>query len=209
MEKPKARKENIVVQKLDDETLVYDLTENKAYCLNETSALVWELCDGHRTALEISDQMSKKLKNLISEDFVRLALDQLSRDGLLEEPRSDFFEGTSRREVIKKVGFASIVALPVVSSLIAPEAAVAQSCLTGSFSGCGSPCCPGLTCFAGNHCCVPGVTLANAPGFTGCQNIGTCGGNFANNCCSGSATDLGANAACFPTQVLCQCDPMP
>jgi hypothetical protein len=37
---PKNRKNDIVIQELKDEILIYDLTTNKAYCLNETSAAV-------------------------------------------------------------------------------------------------------------------------------------------------------------------------
>ena len=44
---PKARKENLVVQESNGEVLIYDLDTNKAFCLNETSALVWQACDGN------------------------------------------------------------------------------------------------------------------------------------------------------------------
>lgn len=209
MNKPKARKNDIVVQKLEGETLVYDLKENKAFCLNETSALVWDLCNGKLDVSGISDEMSKRLKTLVSIDFVNLALDQFSKDGLLDNTERDYFGVLTRREVIRKVGFASVVALPIVSSLIAPEAIAAQSCLSGSMSGCGSPCCPGLTCIFGNHCCVPGAALANGSGFTTCNPAGTCGGIFANNCCSGSATDNGPSPGCSPSETVCSCDPMP
>ncbi len=60
--KPLSRKSNIVVQHLKDETLIYDLDRNKAFCLNETVAIVWELCDGDHTVSEMSDEMSKRFK---------------------------------------------------------------------------------------------------------------------------------------------------
>ncbi|HZH35571.1 MAG TPA: hypothetical protein VEX64_12070 [Pyrinomonadaceae bacterium] len=37
---PKARENDLVVQELKDEVLIYDLKINKAYCLNETSAAI-------------------------------------------------------------------------------------------------------------------------------------------------------------------------
>jgi len=124
---PKARSSNIVVQQLKDEVLIYDLKINKAICLNKTSALVWQLCDGKHTVSEMSDEMGKRLKTLVSEDLVWLALDQFNKDGLLEdsEELNQHFAGFSRREVIRKVGFASVVALPIVSSIVAPDAAMA------------------------------------------------------------------------------------
>jgi Coenzyme PQQ synthesis protein D (PqqD) len=82
--KPISRKANIVVQDLETEVLIYDLTINKAFCLNQTAGLVYQLADGRRTVAEISDLMSKELKTLVSEDFVWLALDGLKKDNLLE-----------------------------------------------------------------------------------------------------------------------------
>lgn len=46
MQFPKARNKNIVVQLLNKETLIYDLIDNKAFCLNETSSIVFNACDG-------------------------------------------------------------------------------------------------------------------------------------------------------------------
>ena len=72
--KPSARKSDIVTQDSLDETLIYDLKTNKAFCLNETSALVWQLCNGRNSVSEISDAMSVQLKTLVSEDLVWLAV---------------------------------------------------------------------------------------------------------------------------------------
>ena len=38
---PRARQDELVVEELQDETLVYDLERHKARCLNRTAALVW------------------------------------------------------------------------------------------------------------------------------------------------------------------------
>jgi hypothetical protein len=114
---------------LQDEVLIYDLNINKAYCLNETSALVWQLCDGRNSVSDISRKASKKLKSPVSEDFVWLALDLLKQENLLSNSEQIIpeFNGMSRREVIRKVGIGTMIAIPVVSGLIAPTAAQAQS----------------------------------------------------------------------------------
>jgi hypothetical protein len=44
--KPQGRQDNLVVQELNGEVLIYDLKVNKAFCLNDTSAQVWQACDG-------------------------------------------------------------------------------------------------------------------------------------------------------------------
>lgn len=126
---PKAKTNNLIVQKMENETLVYDFSTNKAVCLNKTSAMIWELCNGYRTVAALSDEISKRHKTPIAEDLVWLALEQFNEDGLLENNRhfSNPFKGLSRREVIKSVGFASLFALPVVSSIVAPVPAAAQS----------------------------------------------------------------------------------
>jgi hypothetical protein len=127
--KPISRKSNVVVQNLENEVLIYDLTINKAFCLNETSGLVFALCDGTRTVAEISDEMSKQLNDLVGEDLVYLALDELKKNNLLEnsEEFTNYFAGMSRREVVKTVGLATMVALPIISSVVAPSAVMAQS----------------------------------------------------------------------------------
>lgn len=126
--KPQSRKQNIVVQNFDSETLIYDLTANKAFCLNQTSGAVWQLCDGTKSIAEIADLMSENLKMPVSEDFVWLAIGDLQKENLIEvEISQPFFAGQSRREVIRKIGLASMIALPVISSLVAPRAVDAQS----------------------------------------------------------------------------------
>lgn len=127
--KPVSRRDDIVVQDLNNEVLIYDLRENKAFCLNETSALVWQFCDGEKSVTEISESIGKKLDSPANEDLVWLALDQLKKENLIangEEVVSNF-NGMSRRDVIKKVGLGTMIALPVVASLVAPTAAQARS----------------------------------------------------------------------------------
>ncbi len=60
MNKPKTRNENIVLSEFANEVLIYDLIINKAYCLNETSTMIWQLCDGTRSIAEISQILSQQ-----------------------------------------------------------------------------------------------------------------------------------------------------
>ena len=137
--KPQSRKENIVVQELEGEVLIYDLDENKAFCLNETSALVWQACDGTKTIADINDAVGRQLSSKVNEDIIWLALDQLSKENLIRsEANIDHkFGGLSRRDIIKKVGLASMVALPVITSLVAPLSIhAASSCIAGGTCTC-------------------------------------------------------------------------
>lgn len=159
---PKSRKENLVVQELEGEVLIYDLEKNKAFCLNETSALVWKLCDGNTSVSDLSEDLSKKLNSPVNEDLVWLALEQLKKEKLIENEigTPTGFEGLSRREVVKKVGLGAMVALPIVASMVAPTSVYAQaSCLPpGSMQPVGCPCdqpqdCSGGSCMNTSMTC--------------------------------------------------------
>ena len=144
--KPVSRNEDIVVQELNGEVLIYDLRENRAFCLNETAGLVWQKCNGQNTVSEITGLLSKQLDSLATHDLVWLALDQLKKENLIEnndEIVGDF-NGMSRREVVRKLGLGSMIALPIVASLVLPSSAMAQASVCGracSNNGqCASPC---------------------------------------------------------------------
>lgn len=180
---PQARNKNVVVQYLENEVLLYDLITNKAFCLNQTSALVYQLSDGTRTILEISDLMSKELKTLVSKDIVRLALDGLRKDKLLEngDDLTDHLAGLTRREVIKRAGLATMVALPIVSSVVAPTSAMAASeCANSGGLQNDQGTCPGF------QRCVNGMCNACLPRGTA-PTTGVCGVAVyaAVECCSG------------------------
>lgn len=125
---PKARIENIVEQVIGDEILIYDLISNKAYNLNKTSSAVYRACHAMTTFSELRQTHN------FSDELIYLALDELKRSDLLAE--SDHispFAGVSRREAIRRVGLASMVALPLIAGLTAPTAANAASvCQPGS-----------------------------------------------------------------------------
>lgn len=141
---PIARKDRLVVQEMPDEVLVYDLDSNKAHCLNQTAAFVWKNCDGLNSVADIVSSFEKTSGNRISDDLVWLAIDQLSERNLLEKELTNKFAGQSRRAVLKKIGLATVVALPIIASITAPTAALAVSCsgIVTSCLGCpdGTPC---------------------------------------------------------------------
>lgn len=134
---PRARSYGIVVQEMPDEVLVYDLDTNKAHCLNSSSAIVWRACDGATTIAKVVEDIEKATGGKVSDEFVWLAIDQLNSKGLLESKIEPKFEGRSRREALKRIGMASVVALPVIASLVAPpNALAATSCNCSTTSNC-------------------------------------------------------------------------
>ena len=83
---PRARQDELVVEELQDETLVYDLKRHKARCLNRTAALVWRCCDGQTSVAEVAALLGEQSAIPTDEAVVWMALDRLSRADLLSEP---------------------------------------------------------------------------------------------------------------------------
>lgn len=169
LQTPVARKDGLVIQEMSDEVLVYDLDTNKAHCLNQTAATVWKNCNGRNSVADISKIFGGQTGRLVDEDLIWLAIDQLNEKNLLAEETAARFVGESRREVIKKVGLAAMVALPIVTSLVAPKSVAAQSrCLN-----------PACTCtLSTGNCTVPSGCICNPfHGTNDCPSIctGGCG----------------------------------
>ena len=149
---PRAREHGLVTRDLPDEVLVYDLDRNQAHCLNHSAALVWRHSDGRSSPLEIAHKLTAELDAAFSEDLVLLALSQLEKIHLLEQPEAApaLFAGLSRRQMVRALGLAAAVAVPVVTSIMAPTPAQAGTCKHAN-STCSSnaDCCSGV--------CQPGA----------------------------------------------------
>jgi hypothetical protein len=134
---PRAREDGLVVKVLPDEVLVYDLERHQVHCLNRAAAFVWEHCDGRATVTEVAALLRKELKNAADEEVVWLALNGLRRAGLLRADAGGKTEPTrrvSRRDLIRKLATAAAVLLPLITSIVVPEAAAAQSINCASFT---------------------------------------------------------------------------
>jgi hypothetical protein len=161
---PQAKPENIVVQSLENELLVYDLEINKAFCLNETSAIVYQACDGK------TDFADFKNKHNFPDEIILLALDSLQKENLLEKSFVSPLKGISRRKVIRLIGKTSLVALPIIASLLAPTSAMAAV-------SCGGTRAPGPTefCSATVIMCVNFISpQCQTCSATGISNLGVC-----------------------------------
>jgi len=139
---PVARKKSLIIKELPTETLVYDLETDKAHCLNETATRVWKNCDGRQTVAQLRELTEKETNSPVPEEMVWLALDQLEQFKLLETPvnQPPHLSSMSRRQMIRLVGTAAI-AVPVITSIVAPRPAQAQSLLP-----------PGACCDNPNQC---------------------------------------------------------
>jgi|SRR5882672_962346 len=128
---PKAKSSGLLTREIPGELLVYDMKRHRAYCLNETVASIWKQCNGKRTVNELTRQLEKSCKVSVDESIVWLALDQLEKRHLLDRGFSFPPQRVlPRRELIKSLGLATAVALPIVVSIVAPTAASAATAIT-------------------------------------------------------------------------------
>ncbi|HEX9917908.1 MAG TPA: PqqD family protein [Pyrinomonadaceae bacterium] len=151
MFKPLARERDLIVEDLKDETLVYDLQSHRAHCLNRSAALVWKQCDGRRSVAEIAGNLRREFHaNADDEVTVRFALEQLTKFKLLEEHTrqpASIKSGLTRREMVRRLGLAAAVSIPLVTSIVAPTPAQASTCVpTGGACTSSSQCCPMSAC---------------------------------------------------------------
>ena len=153
---PRARQDELVVEELQDETLVYDLKRHKARCLNRTAALVWRHCDGERSVADVAALLEERSATPTDEAVVWMALDRLSRAHLLSEPVTLPADRTqySRREMLRTLRRAAGISLllPVIESIVSPLAAAQGSCVTAAF------------CLASGGNCPAGVPICGDPG---------------------------------------------
>jgi hypothetical protein len=143
--KPIARRQGLVIQELPDEVLVYDLERDRAHCLNDTAAFIWQRCDGRNSIAHIARTLGNRLNCEVDEKIVWLALDQLERSHLLESRPATVppVMGVNRRTMVRALGLTAAVAIPIVTSIVAPTPAQAVSCLG-----------PGAACTDSAQCCT-------------------------------------------------------
>ena len=155
---PRARQDELVVEELQDETLVYDLKRHKARCLNRTAALVWRCCDGQTSVAEVAALLGEQSAIPTDEAVVWMALDRLSRADLLSEPvtlpadRAQY----SRRQMLRTLRRAAGISLllPVIESIVSPLAAAQGSCVTlAACQATSQPCSGAPICNDPGRCC--------------------------------------------------------
>ena len=81
----KARTQGLIIKELEGEIAVYDERDHRAHELNAAAAAVWKKCDGESSIDEIAEAVAADSELPADEGIVHMALDQLSRAGLLEQ----------------------------------------------------------------------------------------------------------------------------
>lgn len=173
---PKSRSESLLTQDAKDETLIYDLTNNRALCLNQTASAIWFECNGKKNINEIIKTIKEKHNIDSNEELITLTLHELNQNDLLikTDQLQQISETFNRREMLKKIGYTTAFALPVITSLVAPMATQAQSQPQQAFCSinCDASAPNSCNCTAGSYPCPGGgiITINASAGV--CVGLG-------------------------------------
>ncbi len=152
--RPKAiKKEDLLLDVVGDEVLLYNLEGRRVHCLNEPAFRIWKLCNGRRTVKEMATELETNLNPEARELVVRNVINEFSHLGLVEAS-SGLKTVISRRDMARRIGIGAVaaVALPLITSVVAPTPARAATCF-GFNHACttNSQCCSN-NCGSSNKC---------------------------------------------------------
>ena len=123
--RPCVRTDGLVVTRLDQELLVYELQSHTLNTLNQAATIIWDLVDGTRSIEHLVQDSGQ------SRELVELALRQMADANLLDQELPAPSDRQSRRRALKR---AAVIAVPAIVSVTAPAAAHQGS------QTCGQPC---------------------------------------------------------------------
>jgi coenzyme PQQ synthesis protein D (PqqD) len=126
--RPLALTAGFTAEEADGGLLIYDEHGELTLSLNRAAALVWRSSDGTRTVSDLVEALALEFGEQADEDQVLIALDELSKHGLIDsgyEERDPNAARVSRRQFIRRVGVVAAVAVgvPIVHSMAAPKPA--------------------------------------------------------------------------------------
>ena len=116
----KARRGNLLSRKVGEETVIYDMDNDKALCLDKVSAIVWEASCDLNDMNELLNVLHRNGIEDADEQLVVLAIEQLNESNLLENSIDNETSQASilpRCDVLRQLTMYSAAALPLVTSL--------------------------------------------------------------------------------------------
>ena len=157
---PRARSEDLIVEELGEELLVYDTKADRGHSLSPEAARVWRRCDGRTPTGGLSAQLDLDIES------VKRALEELESCELLEAPAETGLGQTRRELSVKMVKTAgAVAAAPMILSVAAPTPAMAVTvafCAQFSSGNCGAN--TGCSSTVGCCCCTPPLHEPYPPG---------------------------------------------
>jgi hypothetical protein len=128
--KPLARKDDLVVETILNECVVYDSNNKRAHSLNSTVAWIWRHCDGLTDQQEMANQFGREFACEESLDLILSGIQQLqAADLLVSMPQDAASTMTAARPTMtrRSVVAAGSALAPIIASVLVPDAAAAKS----------------------------------------------------------------------------------
>ncbi|HEY9716380.1 MAG TPA: PqqD family protein [Trichormus sp.] len=122
---PLARQNEILAHDVGNEVVIYDLKDDKAFCLNRVAAKVWRHCDG-QTPVSTLAGLLEEFDLPADPTAVLCVLDQLGEYGLIQDSEKKVATVT-RRQVLGRLGVAAAAVAACVTAITVPTALHAQS----------------------------------------------------------------------------------
>jgi Coenzyme PQQ synthesis protein D (PqqD) len=125
------RSKSMILEQLQQELMIYDPEQNKAFCLNHTAAFVWNRADGKTTVAEMAKSLGQHSDRPMPENekLVGFALEVLAKDGLLVSSTvvHPAILGLTRRRMLQQLGVGAMGVPAVTALFLSPAKAHASS----------------------------------------------------------------------------------
>jgi hypothetical protein len=121
------RRDDVVVQEIDRETMVYDPLTAEFHLLHPLAAFVFRRADGQMPLARILDEARVTLGGELSSADMDVAVAELERVNLLRHPESVEVKRVTRRAMMQRLAAAAVLAVPLITTMAAPAAAMGVS----------------------------------------------------------------------------------
>jgi hypothetical protein len=121
------RVDGLLIERTEGELLVLRQSTDEAHALNETAAIVFDLCDGTTSRAAMAAEVARRTGLPSDESIVDLALTELVEAGLVVIDETER-PGISRRTLIRRLALpvAGVAMLPVVETILLPSISAGQ-----------------------------------------------------------------------------------
>jgi len=126
------RVEGVYIERAADEILAVKTATSEAHALNQSAAVVFDLCDGTVSRSEMAARLQRRTGLPADEEIVNLALAELADAGLVVLDSREQLATVTRRSLIRRFALsaAAVAMLPIVETILVPPAS-AQDSLRG------------------------------------------------------------------------------
>ncbi|MBI4377722.1 MAG: PqqD family protein [Nitrospinae bacterium] len=85
------RRNDLLIRDIEDESIIYDHTNNTVHSLNITAKFIWDFCDGRHELSEIAREITTKFNVDLNTAFrdIEETIEKFKENNLLQESPPD------------------------------------------------------------------------------------------------------------------------